>query len=88
VIAASESATTGAEVFRSGAAAAVFAVIGFLWMRFGIPPLSRLMGFGSWWYDSRAARIWNYGLLGIVGGCGVVAMAVGAVAWAIGTTFH
>jgi hypothetical protein len=84
---AAESVTTGPEIIRSGAAAAISAAVGFVWVHFFIPPMSRFMGFGEW-YGKPFVRLWNYGLLALVGACGVIAMLVGAIAWATGTTFR
>jgi hypothetical protein len=78
--------TTGAEVVRAGTSAAVFAAVGLLYVRYGLPRLNRALGFGSW-HEGRWARRWNYGLLLAVGVGGVVAVVVGLVAWVTGTTF-
>ena len=80
--------TTGVQVVGGGSGALLFAAIGFLWVRYGIPRISRRLTESSDWYNRRYVKVCNYGLFGLVAVAGFVSVVVGMVAWATGTTFH
>lgn len=84
--AAATSVTTGRDVARAGLAALLFGAVGFLWVHFGLPQMSKTFGFGDW-YKKRGAKVWNYGIVALVAVGGTIALLVGLVAWATGTTF-
>ena len=73
--------TTGPDIIKSGLAAVVFAVIGGVFIA-----VSR----ANWpeFYGRRNVKLWNWGVLGLVGAGGSVAILVGLICWATGTEFR
>ena len=73
-------ATTASDVAGSGLAALAFAVLGGLWTRFVLERQA--------FFRQRRVRAWDWGVVGVVGLGGVVALVVAGVMALTGTEFR